>query len=228
MQQPAERRHRRIEVYLPVQCSVFGPKGPQVHMEGKTRYLSPGGAMLLLPAPVPLHTRLIVRLGEGPELRSRIVWTGQVFRTDLGAVKGHGIAFTRDLDAPALAQVLQRAERQSHMRVPTRFPVVYDHLEKQGRGTCFNVSQSGMFIATTDDMVSAGEEMIVRLTPPKIADSFSLWSRVMWTNALEGDNFFPAGMGVRFLELGPTEVTHLSTLLEKVRSKTAPLGPTGR
>jgi len=47
----------------------------------------------------------------------------------------------------------------------------------------------------------------------------------MWTNPLEGGNFFPAGMGVRFLELGPAEATHLSTLLEDLRSKTAPLGP---
>ena len=227
MQQPAERRHRRIEVYLAAQCAVFGPKGPQVPMEGKTRYLSPGGAMLLLPVPIPLHTRLMVRLGEGSELRSRVVWTGQVFRTDLGAVKGHGIAFTRDLDAPTLKQILHSAQRQRTVRVPTRFPVAYDHLEKQGRGTCFNLSQSGMFIGTTDP-VPVGEDMIVRVSAPGIQDAFSLWSRVMWTNALEGQNFFPAGMGVRFLELGPTEVTHLSTLLEKARSKSASLGPTGR
>lgn len=227
MQQPTERRHPRIEVYLPAQCTVFGPKGPQVPMEGKTRYLSPGGAMLLLPIPIPLHTRLMVRLGEGPELRSRVVWTGQVFRTDLGAVKGHGIAFTRDLDAPTLKQILHSAQKQRTVRVPARFPVAYDHLEKQGRGTCFNLSKSGMFIATTD-LVSVGEEMIVRVTAPGIRDALSLWSRVMWTNSLEGGNFFPAGMGVRFLELGATEVTHLSALLEKARPNTAPLSPPGR
>lgn len=220
MQPPAERRHRRIEVYLPAQCTVFAPQGPGEQLEGKTRSLSPGGAMLLLQAPLPLHTRLMVRLGEGPDLRSRVVWAGQVFRTALGAVRGHGIAFTRDLDAPAIKQILDRARKQRHLRISARIPVVYDHLEKQGRGTCFNVSQSGMFIGTTDPM-SAGEELIVRVAAPGSRDACSLWSRVIWTNPLEGDNFFPAGMGVRFLELGSAEATFLSTLLEKLKSKTA-------
>lgn len=180
--------------------------------------------MLLLPAPLPLHTRLVVRLGEGPDLRSQVVWAGHIFRTHLGAVRGHGIAFTRDLDAPTLTQVLQGTQRQRHLRIPARFPVAYDNLEKRGRGTCFNLSQSGMFIGTTD-LACPGEELIVRVSAPGIRDSFSLWSRVMWSNPLEGGNFFPAGMGIRFLELGPAEATHLSTLLENLRSKTAPLGP---
>ena len=224
MQQRAERRHRRIEVFLPAQCTVFAPQVPQEPMEGKTRSLSPGGVMLLLPAPLPLHTRLMVRLGEGPDLRSRVVWAGHVFRTHLGAVRAHGIAFTRDLDASALKQILRAARKQNHLRIPARFPVAYDNLEKQGRGTCFNLSHTGMFIGTTG-LVCPGEELIVRVAAPGIRDSFSVWSRVMWTNPLEGGNFFPAGMGVRFLELGPAEATHLSTLLEDLRSKTAPLGP---
>jgi len=224
MQQRAERRHHRIEVYLPAQCTVFAPQVPQEPMEGKTRSLSPGGAMLLLPAPLPLHTRLVVRLGEGPDLRSRVVWAGHVFRTHLGAVRAHGIAFTRNLDASALKQILRATRKQNHLRIPARFPVACDNLEKQGRGTCFNLSQTGMFIGTTD-LVCPGEELIVRVAAPGIRDSFSLWSRVMWTNPLEGGNFFPAGMGVRFLELGPAEATHLSTLLENLRSKTAPPGP---
>lgn len=221
MQPATERRHCRIEVYLPVQCSVVGPKGSHAHMEGKTRYLSPGGAMLLLPAALPVHTRLVARLGAGPELRSRVVWAGQIFRTHLGAVKGHGIAFTRELDAPAVTQILKGVERQRHLRAPVRFPVVYDHLEKQGRGTCLNVSRSGMFIGTTD-LLCAGDEVIVRMTSPGKRDSLSVWSRVMWTNTVDGDNVFPAGMGVRFLELGPAEVTYLSTLLERLQSKTTP------
>lgn len=222
-----ERRHRRIEVYLPAQCRVVGPKGPHGHMEGKTRYLSPGGAMLLLPAPLPRHTRLMARLGGGPELRSQVVWDGQFLRTSLGAVRAHGIAFTRVLDVPTVTQILKGMARQRHLRVPTRFPVVYDHLEKQGRGTCFNLSQGGMFIGTTD-LVCAGDEVIVRVTIPGNRDAFAVWSRVMWTNTVEGENAFPAGMGVRFLELGPAEVISLSTLLQKLRSKTVPLDPQAR
>lgn len=76
MQWPADRRHPRIEAFLPAQCAIFsrGILGlRRTPIERKTRYVSPGGAMLLLPTSLSLHSRLTVRLGEGPEVRARVV-----------------------------------------------------------------------------------------------------------------------------------------------------------
>lgn len=223
MQWLAERRHPRIEAFLPAQCTTFVLAIPRTRVEGKTRYVSPGGAMLLLPTSLPLHTRLTVRLGEGPEIRGRVVWAGQVFRTNLGMVKGHGIAFNRDLITPVLQQIISGGRRQHHPRMSARFPVAYDHQERVGRGTCLNLSENGMFIGTTNPLC-AGQDFLMRVTPPGLRHSLSLSSRVVWTNPLESTNPFPAGMGVRFVDLGSTEAMHLSTVLEQLRSRTAPFG----
>jgi Tfp pilus assembly protein PilZ len=163
----------------------------------------------------------MVRLGEGPEVRSQVAWAGKVLLTDLGTVTGHGIAFTRDLDASGLKQILNRMERQRHCRVSARFLVEYTDLEKSGMGTCLNMSQGGMFIATPDPLCT-GQDLLVHVAPPGLFHTFSLWSRVVWTNGLKSTNSFPAGFGIRFSKLQPTEARHLSTLLDKLQSKTAP------
>ncbi len=220
MEWPAYRRYPRIEAYLPVQCSVFAPGAPTACLQGKTRDISPGGAMVLLSTSLPRQTRLKVRLGIGPELRSHVAWTGKVFLTDLGTVTGHGIAFTRDLDVSGFKEILNGVQRQRHLRVPTRFPVEFSDLEKSGIGTCLNLSSHGMFIATPDPLV-VGQDVLVHIAPPGLMYIFSLWSRVVWMKRLESTNSFPAGFGVRFQKMQPTEATHLATLLEELRSRGA-------
>ncbi len=217
----ADRRHPRIQVYLRARCSVFSPGAPRTCIEGKTRDVSPGGAMLLLSTGLPLHTKLMVSLGEGPEVRGQVVWAGKVLVTHLGTVTAHGIAFTRDLEASVLKHILNGMQRQRYLRVPTRFPVEYSDLEKSGIGTCLNMSQGGMFIATTD-LLSAGEDLLVHVSPPGLMHTFSLWSRVVWSNRLRSTNSFPAGIGVRFLKMAPTEATHLASLLVTLQSKAVP------
>lgn len=216
MEWPAYRRYPRIEAYVPAQCTVSIPGVPSTSIEGKTHDLSPGGAMLLLPTCLPPHTRLTVRLAARPELRGQIAWAGKVLLTDLGAVIGHGVAFTRDLDVPAFKEILHGMQRQRHVRVPARFPVEYSDLEKSGTGTCLNMSQTGMFIATPEPLC-VGQDILVHIAPPGLHHIFSLWSRVIWSNHLENTNSFPAGFGVRFAKLRAAEVTNLSTLLEELQ-----------
>lgn len=194
-------------------------------LQGKTRDISPGGAMILLPTCLPQQTRLKIRLGDGPEVRSHVAWAGKVLLTDLGTVTGHGIAFTRDLDASGLKEVLSRVQRQRHSRVSTRFPVEFSDMEKCGMGTCLNISPTGMFIATTDPL-SVGQDVLVHVAPPGLMHIFSLWSRVVWMNRLESRNSFPAGFGLRFLKMQPAEATHLSTLLQDLQSRSGlPVSP---
>ncbi len=216
MGRSAYRRYPRIEVYVPAQCTVFAPGAPPKYIQGKTRDVSPGGALVLLSTCLPRLTRLMVRLGEGPEIRSQVTWGGKVLLTDLGTVTGHGVAFTRDLDVPRLKQVLNGRKRQRHARISTRFPVEYTDLERSAVGTCLNLSQSGMFIATPEPLCP-GQDVLLHVAPPELMHIFSLWSRVVWTNRLQSTNSFPAGFGVRFLRLQRTEATHLSALVEELQ-----------
>ena len=211
-----DRRHPRIEVYLPAQCTVFAPGMPETRLEGKTRQVSFSGAMLLLRTPVPINTRLTVRLGEGPELRSRVVWIGKALRTDLGSVFGHGIAFLRDVEGAVLQAMLRSRRQQRHRRLPTRFQVAYDHEETSGTGACLNLSQGGMFIHTPVP-ARPGADLLLRLALPEPLPSLSLWGQVVWNNPVRSLNDFSAGMGVRFAELGPMEVEQLTALLDALR-----------
>ncbi|MEE9522405.1 MAG: PilZ domain-containing protein [candidate division NC10 bacterium] len=222
MEWPADRRYPRIKAYLPARCTIYIPGSPPTCIDGKTRDVSPGGAMLLLATYLPRNTRLMVHLGEGPEVRSQVAWAGKVLLTDLGTVTGHGIAFTRDLDTSGLKQILNGTQKQRHGRVPTRFFVEYTDLEKSGVGSCLNLSQNGMFVATADPLCT-GQDLLVHVSPPGLLHTFSLWSRVVWSNRVQSTNSFPAGFGVRFLTMQPTEAMGLSHLLEKLQAGTAPL-----
>lgn len=216
MGRSAYRRYPRVEVYIPVQCTIFAPGAPPMSLEGKTRDVSPGGALVLLSTCLPRLTRLKIRLGDGPEIRSQVAWAGKVLLTDLGTVTGHGVAFTRDLEVSDLKQILNGRQRQRHARVSTRFPVEYTDLERSATGTCLNLSQNGMFIATPDPLCP-GQDLLVHVAPPGLMHIFSLWGRVVWANHLENTNTYPAGFGVRFLKLQQTEKTHLSAMLDELQ-----------
>ncbi|MFQ5848715.1 MAG: PilZ domain-containing protein [Candidatus Methylomirabilales bacterium] len=219
-----ELRHPRIEASLPARCTVVAPGAPRTRLEGTTRDVGPGGAMLVLPTCLPPDTRLTVRLGAGPELPGQVVWAGAVPPTEGGTATGHGIAFTREVEAAVLRELLTGSQGQRYSRVPTRFSIDYSDLEKSGMGTCLNLSQSGMFIATSD-LLCTGQDLLVLVAPPRLLHTFSFWSRVVWTTHAQSSHGSPAGIGVRFVKLGPTEATHLSILLEKLQSSTAPLLP---
>ncbi len=72
-----------------------------------------------------------------------------------------------------------------------------------------------MFIGTTHPHC-AGHELLMQVSSPGLRNSFTLPGRVVWTNPLESTNFFHVGMGVQFLNVGPTEQMHLATLLHKL------------
>lgn len=216
MARRGDRRYPRIEVYLPVRCTVVAPGMPETRLEGKTRQVSFGGAMLLLRTPLPVQTRLLVRLGDGPELRSRVVWIGNAIRTDLGSVFGHGVAFAENLEGPVLQAMLKNKRQQRHRRLPARFQVAYDHEETSGTGTCLNLSQTGMFIHTLTP-AGPGQDLRLGLTPPEPLASFSLRGQVVWNNPVKGFSDFAAGMGLRFAEASPMEVEQLAALCEALR-----------
>ena len=215
MEQPTMCRHHQIEAYLPVRCTILEAVGCGAQIEGKSQIVSPGGALLLMQSSLPLETRLLVGLGDGLDVQSRVVRTGQVFPTDLGVLRSHGIAFEQVLETSTLIHVLKGIRGQHHPRLPARIPVEYVHQDTSGTGTCLNLSQGGMFIGTTHP-ICAGQDLILYVKSRENRNSFTVPGRVVWTNPLESTNFFHVGMGVQFLTLGPTEQMHLCALLDKL------------
>ena len=215
LEQPTICQHPQIEAYLPVHCTILEGGDHRAHIEGKSQIVSPKGVLLLMQSSLPLETRLLVGLGDGLDVQSRVVKTGQAFPTDLGMLRSHGIAFDQELETSALVHVLKGGRGQHHPRLAARIPVEYVHQDRSGRGTCLNLSQGGMFIGTTHP-ICAGQDLILHVKSRENENSFTVPGRVVWTNPLECTNFFHVGMGVQFLTLGPTEQMHLCALLDKL------------
>ncbi|MGD9022167.1 MAG: TIGR02266 family protein [Deltaproteobacteria bacterium] len=64
-----------------------------------------------------------------------------------------------------------------------------------------NVSGGGLFIAT-ENPLKEGEEFLVKLELPGLSDDIVIKSEVIWTRKkAEASDVYPAGMGVKFLEM---------------------------
>jgi uncharacterized protein (TIGR02266 family) len=211
-----KRQHPRFEVYLPVQCTVNKPNTLQQGYCGTTRYIAQGGAMLLLPLYLPSGLRVGVQISGLPQRQAEIVWSGKIHRTDLGAVNAHGVVFQEELDTSQVDQLVEKAHRQHHPRIPITFPVEYMRDDRSVSGTCLNLSQGGMFINTTRPM-SPQSEILLTFTLPGQEHPFWVKARVVWTNPPSNENYFPAGMGVQFQELNPRDARTLFIFLEQAQ-----------
>ena len=215
-----QRRHPRFEVYLSVECMVNNPNTSRQEYRGTTRYVAKGGAMLLLPLCLPSGLRVWIQIVDLPQRQAEIVWSGKVHRTDLGAVNAHGVVFQEELNTPQVEHLVEKAHRQRHPRTPVKFSVEYMRDDRSASGTCLNLSQGGMFIHTSRPMPPQGEILLTFTLP---GQEHPLWvkARVVWTNPLSNDNYFPAGMGVEFHELSPRDTRALSIFLEQAQHRLA-------
>lgn len=213
-----KRRYPRVEVYLPVECRVNNPHTSRQGYRGTTRFVARGGAMLLLPLCLPSGLKVGIQISGLPPLPAEIVWSGKIRRTDLGAVNAHGVAFQEELDTSQVDQLVEKAHRQRHPRIPVKFPVEYMRDDRSASGTCLNLSQGGMFINTTRPM-SPQSEIILTFALPGQENPLWVKARVVWTNPLSNENYFPAGMGVEFQELNPQDARNLSIFLEQAQRR---------
>ncbi len=215
-----KRQYPRFEVYLPVECRVKTPKTARQDYRGTTRYIAQGGAMILLPLPLPSDLKVGLQISDLPQLPAEIVWSGKVHRTDLGAVNAHGVIFQEKLDTLQVNQLVEKAHRQRHPRIPVKFPVEYMRDDRSASGTCLNLSRGGMFINTSRP-ISPKSEILLTFTLPGREHSFWVKARVVWTNPPSNENYFPPGMGVQFQELNPEEAKILSIFLEEAQLRLA-------
>lgn len=174
--------------------------------------------MVLLPLSLPPGLEVSIQISDMPPLQGKIVWSGKIHRTDLGAMNAHGVAFKDELDAPQVNKLVEKANRQSHARIPVKFPVEYMRDDRSASGTCLNLSQGGMFINTTRP-ISPKSEILLTFTFPGQENPFWVKARVVWTNPLSNENYFPAGMGVQFQEMDPRDARGLSIFLEQAQRR---------
>lgn len=83
-------------------------------------------------------------------------------------------------------------------RLPTHFDVEYTQAGMTSHGTCLNLSQQGMFIATQQPR-PLGTELSLRFTPPGSSTPLSVRARVVWMCEQATEASSIVGMGVQFL-----------------------------
>lgn len=208
------RRWPRFVAYLPVECVAFYPgQSNERRLAGKTVNVGAGGLAFLLEESLPLGSRVLVKVCEEEPVRGHVVWTDQRTRAVLGAIIAHGVAFEQPVDPARVGEWVRYGERRSNMRAPVKFDVEYAHAGGKARGTCLNVSQGGMFIAT-EGPVAPGTEVMLRLTPPGVFDPLSVPARVAWVSRDEAGRGAITGMGVQYLDLKPFEAAVIGNLVD--------------
>lgn len=217
---PKVRRWPRFVAYLPVRCTALVPGEGNQRFEGETLNVGGGGLALLLDATLPLGIPVYVEVCDEDPVRGHVVWTDQRVRRLLGTKVAHGVAFEQSVDTGRVGRWVQRAERRSHVRVGVQFDVECMCADTASHGTCLNLSQGGMFIAT-DDPVAPGAQVMLHFKLPSPAEPLSLPGRVVWMFRGEIEPGTVAGMGVQFLDLTPLEAAVIGSIVDRLCTDTA-------
>lgn len=221
-----KRRWPRFVAYLPVQCAVVDPGQPdQRRLPGTTLNVGVGGVAVLLPETLPLGIPVMINLCHEEPLRGHVVWTDQRMRTLLGTAVPHGAAFEHPVEAALVRQWVSQSRKRVHVRAPVRLDVEFTLAGRAARGTCFNLSQGGMFVAT-ERPGPPGTEIGLRFTLPSVSAPLSVRARVAWKARQETEAGVVSGMGVEFFDLNPMDAAVIGSFVERLRAEaSAPDSP---
>lgn len=215
------RRWPRFIAYLPVWCSVLeGGESSQRQYAGETLNVGAGGLAVLLDEALPLGVSVAVAVCDEEPLLGHIVWTDQRVRRLLGTKVAHGVAFEQPVETARVSQWVHSAERRSDVRIPVQLDVKCTQRKTTTRGTCLNLSQGGMFIAT-DHPLPPGTDITLHFKLPGPTDPLSVPGRVAWITVTEIEPGAVAGMGVQFVDLKPLDAAAIGALVDRLCTETA-------
>lgn len=209
------RNHARFPVYLPARCR-FSPTGDRaLELPGKTRNLSEGGTLLLLPRPLVPALSLTVELDTqaGPAARpAQIKWIGSPGSTPMGGtLVPHGVAFERTLERAFVEAVFLHA-RPPDPRIPIEVRVDYETVLS---GRSINLSKSGAFLRTGTPL-PVNRVLALRFRLPGLSEEFRVQGKVVWSNPRPGKTY-PQGMGIHFMELPPEMAVSLAAFVARMQ-----------
>ncbi|MBI4537769.1 MAG: TIGR02266 family protein [candidate division NC10 bacterium] len=112
-------------------------------------------------------------------------------------------------------------EIEVHYRTPQEFLAAYSK----------NISGGGIYIRTQEPH-PLNTNTLLRFTLPGISRRFQVSGIVVWSNPAAGRSSFPAGMGVKFLEVGEEDAALIADFVSKAQghatqpvSETEPVTP---
>lgn len=115
-------------------------------------------------------------------------------------------------------QWMNHANQRSHPRVPVRFTVEVEQAEMVHHGTCLNLSQGGMFIAT-ECPPATGTEILLDFAPPILVRPVSTPARVAWVRGGGRKTDTVTGMGVQFLNPEPYMAGVIGSVVDRLHQQ---------
>lgn len=225
VEEPQMRRYLRFSRYIPVACTVLNSDDPQTQpLDGITRKVNAGGLEILLPEALPVKTRVSVQVAGSDPMRGHIVSVGDAIPTVQGERFPHGLAFEKALDPAVVRQWVSQPQRRSAPRVAIQFEVEFKQDARTASGTCLNLCKGGMFIATERPVVPK-KEVLLSFTLPGHSDPFLVRAQIVWMAGGEQDPAVTTGMGVKFLDLDPSEASAIGALVDNLCAEAAASKP---
>lgn len=212
-----KRRWPRFAAYLPVQCAVLEPgRADHRQLAGTTLNVGAGGVALLLGETLPLGIPIVITLCRDEPIRGHVVWTDRRMLTFLKTAVPHGVAFENPVDASWVQKWISQGKRRAHVRAPVLLDVEFSPAGTTAHGTCFNLGQGGMFIAT-EHPSPPGTEITLRFALPSVAAPRLVRAVVAWISGPDGEAGAVTGMGVQFLDLNAMDAAVIGTFVDRLR-----------
>jgi uncharacterized protein (TIGR02266 family) len=108
-------------------------------------------------------------------------------------------------------------ERRADQRVEVELDVNYRTVQEFVTAYSRNISGGGVFVRTPQPQ-PLNQKVLIRFTLPGIDRKFEIHGIVVWASSASSRSSFPAGMGIKFLELKPEEQQILLDFVNKGRT----------
>ncbi len=110
------------------------------------------------------------------------------------------------------------SERREDERIDTNIEIQFKEKGSFTRSYMLNVSNGGLFIKTTQPLpLEAKVNLLVTL--PETSEAMNIIGRVVWINPKAGDNIFPPGMGIQFLDLSKEHKDIIKAFVDKHKAE---------
>lgn len=103
------------------------------------------------------------------------------------------------------------SENRGHTRLPIKIRVDFASNDALHSAFSMNISAGGIYVATPKPL-PPGDEVVLQIYLPSLDGPVEMLGEVVWSNVHpDGQNDFPEGMGIRFLNLSSFVHEHLGT-----------------
>ncbi len=108
-------------------------------------------------------------------------------------------------------------EAEVHYRTAQEFLAAYSR----------NISGGGIFIKTQQPL-PLNQTILLRFTLPGISHPFEVRGVVVWANPVSARSAFPAGMGIKFLNIDAKDQQLIADFIKQAKGSTTVGGQTNR